>query len=120
MPTEDVVERGDTKITEIEVWTVVVPTIPGRVHSPEYGPAGWDRVPKHIIRLSTDDGIHGAGETGRGCSLESVQDGFARLRVKDPRQLSLQHVFTASAPTRAWGHSTRDWENLGGWPSGPA
>ena len=31
------------KITSINVWTVVVPTIPGRVHSPEYVPAtGWD------------------------------------------------------------------------------
>ena len=32
---------------------MVVPTIPGRVHSACYGPAGWDQVPKHIIRINT-------------------------------------------------------------------
>jgi L-alanine-DL-glutamate epimerase-like enolase superfamily enzyme len=31
------------KITSVDIWTVVVPTIPGRVHSPELVPrAGWD------------------------------------------------------------------------------
>ena len=37
------------KITSVDIWTVVVPTIPGRVHSPEWVPeTGWDQVPKHI------------------------------------------------------------------------
>ncbi|MBA7648293.1 hypothetical protein ES703_56078 [subsurface metagenome] len=30
-----------------------MPTIPGRVHSACYCPAGWDQVPKHIIRINT-------------------------------------------------------------------
>ena len=48
-------------ITGFEVWTVVVPTIPGRVHSQAFGQAGWDEVPKHIVRVNTDDGISGLG-----------------------------------------------------------
>ena len=50
------------KITSIDIITVIVPTIPGRVHSASFGPAGWDQVPKHIIRLNTDEGIYGLGE----------------------------------------------------------
>ena len=59
------------KITSVDIWTVVVPTIPGRVHSPEYeGKAGWDEVPKHIIRVDTDTEYYGLGETGRGLRCE--------------------------------------------------
>ena len=55
------------KITSIDVWTVVVPTIPGRVHSPEWvAKTGWDQVPKHILRLNTSTELTGIGETGRG------------------------------------------------------
>ena len=59
------------KITHTDIWTVVVPTIPGTVHSDV--PAGWDQVPKHIVRVHTDDGLVGIGETGRGCPLDEVQ-----------------------------------------------
>ena len=58
------------KIASIDIMTVVVPTIPGRVHSASFGPAGWDQVPKHIIRLNTDEGIYGLGETSRGTPEE--------------------------------------------------
>ncbi len=108
------------KITHAEVWTVVVPTIPGRVHSEEHGAAGWDEVPKHIIRLNTDDGIHGLGETNRGCPLDQVQDGARKLEGRDPLKLSLQHVFTDAATRRRGGTGTRDWEGMGGWQTGPA
>jgi len=107
-------------ITDIDIWTVVVPTIPGRVHSECFGPAGWDRVPKHIVRVHSDEGICGLGETRRGCSLDEVKDGFRRLKGKNPLRLSLQHVFTPAAPHREPGQGTRAWENLSGWPGGPA
>ncbi len=108
------------KITDVEVWTVVVPTIPGRVHSPEFGPAGWDLVPKHIIRVNTDGGICGLGETNRGCPLEGVHEGARRLEGRDPLKLSLQHVFTEAALHRPATQGTRNWESLGGWQTGPA
>jgi len=80
------------KITSVDIWTVVVPTIPGRVHSACYGPAGWDEVPKHIIRLHTDEGLFGLGETGRGVPLDAVQQMAARVEGLDPREMVLQHL----------------------------
>ena len=59
------------KIVAVDVWTVIVPTIEGRVHSPEIVPeTGWDRVPKHLIRLRTDCELVGIGETGRGEQIQ--------------------------------------------------
>jgi L-alanine-DL-glutamate epimerase-like enolase superfamily enzyme len=80
------------KITKTDIWTVVVPTIPGTVHSPEYGEAGWDKVPKHIIRINTDEGLCGIGETGRGVPKGSVEALAKDLEGKDPRNLLLQHL----------------------------
>ncbi len=107
-------------ITGFEIWTVVVPTIPGRVHSQAFGKTGWDEVPKHIVRVNTDEGISGLGETRRGCGLEEVQEGGRRLEGRDPLGLSLQHIFTDAAPHRPGSGTTRDWESLAGWQAGPA
>jgi|MDTC01.3.fsa_nt_gb muconate cycloisomerase len=82
------------KITSVDVWTVVVATIPGRVHSPEWVPeTGWDQVPKHILRLNTDTELHGIGETGRGVPLEQVQEGARVLLGCDPEVLCLRDVY---------------------------
>ena len=52
----------------------MVPTIPGRVHSPECVPeTGWDQMPRHIVRLNTDTELTGLGETGRGEAIEQVR-----------------------------------------------
>jgi muconate cycloisomerase len=80
------------KITSIDIWTVVVPTIPGRVQSAKFGPSGWDDVPKHIIRINTDEGVYGLGETGRGCPLENVQKMAAQIQGLDPRKMMLQQL----------------------------
>ena len=83
------------KITSVEIWTVVVPTIPGRVHSPECVPeTGWDQVPKHILRLNTDTELIGLGETGRGMSIEEVREGAGLLLGKDPEALTLQNIYS--------------------------
>ncbi len=108
------------KIITIDIWTVVVPTIPGRVHSEVFGPAGWDRVSKHIIRLHTDEGVFGLGETGRGTSIDAVHEGFQRLEGRDPLNLSLQNVFVDAAHHRGDASGTRDWEGLSGWGAGGA
>ena len=118
------------KIASIDIITVVVPTIPGRVHSASFGPAGWDEVPKHIIRLNTDDGIYGLGETSRGTPEGAIQQGFNQLKGRDPLKLSLQNVFIDAAMHRNTampfrdvvasedGGGTRDWESLNGWGTG--
>ncbi|MDE0961510.1 MAG: hypothetical protein OSB73_00140 [Candidatus Latescibacteria bacterium] len=83
------------KITSVEIWTVVVPTIPGRVHSPECVPeTGWDQVPKHILRLNTDTELIGLGEAGRGMSIEEVREGARLLLGKDPEALTLQNIYS--------------------------
>jgi muconate cycloisomerase len=82
------------KITAVDIWTVVVPTIPGRVHSPEWVPeTGWDQVPKHIIRLATDTEYYGLGETNRGLPIEDVRQGAAFLLGRDPEALTLQNIY---------------------------
>ena len=82
------------KMTSIDVWTVVVPTIPGRVNSPEWVPkVGWDEVPKHILRLNTDTGYYGLGETGRGIPIEDVRAGAGLVLGRDPETVTLQNIY---------------------------
>ncbi len=82
------------KITAIDLWTVVVPTIPGRVHSPEYVPeTGWDQVPKQIIRIATDTAYYGLGETHRGVTVDEVYQGAALLLGRNPETLILQDIY---------------------------
>ena len=84
------------RITGCDVWTVVVPARPGTVNSPEFGPATWDHVPKHIIRLKTDDGVYGLGETGRGCPRSAVESAAAHLVDRDPLAIPLQDISLAA------------------------
>ena len=82
------------KITAVECWTVVVPTIPGRVHSPELvSETGWDQVPKQIIRLVTDSELSGIGETHRGVMREEVCQGAALLLGRNPEKIILQDIY---------------------------
>lgn len=82
------------KISAVERWTVVVPTIPGRVHSLELvAETGWDQVPKQIIRLVTDGGLYGIGETHRGVTPEEVRQGAALLLGRNPEELILQDMY---------------------------
>ena len=82
------------KINAIDVWTVVVPTIPGRVHSAEWVPeTSWDQVPKHIVRLRTDSELVGLGETGRGVPIGEVRAGGSLLLGKDPEIVALQDIY---------------------------
>lgn len=86
------------KITSVAVWTVVVPTIPGRVHSPEYeSETHWDQVPKHLIRVDTDTEYYGLGETGRGLPIEQVREGAQKLIGRDPETIILQDIFVLRA-----------------------
>jgi len=71
-------------ITQIDIWTVVVPVFPEAVHSEEYGGyPDWARVPKQIIRIHTDEGLTGIGETGRGQSKEAVSQAAEQLKNRD-------------------------------------
>ena len=92
-------------ITSIDIWTVVVPTIPGRVHSPEWvAETGWDQVPKHIIRLKTDSELVGIGETGRGVELGEVQKGARLLVGTSPDRICLRDIFAVAEDRVLDGH----------------
>ena len=42
------------RITEVDIWTVVVPVHPEAVHSEQYGGyPDWAKVPKQIILVGT-------------------------------------------------------------------
>lgn len=101
------------RITDVDIWTVVVPSRPGTVNSPEFGAAGWDQVPKHIIRVRTDDGVYGLGETGRGCPRAAVEAAAARLVDQDPLRISLQELPLLAARPQP-GRPGRDYEGLHG------
>jgi muconate cycloisomerase len=89
------------RVTDCDIWTVVVPARPGAVNSPEFGPATWDQVPKHLIRLRTGDGVYGLGETGRGCPRAAVESAAAQLVGKDPLAIPLQELPLAPATPEA-------------------
>jgi muconate cycloisomerase len=107
------------KITATDIWTVVVPTIEGRVQSAKFGPSGWDTMSKHIIRIHTDEGVYGLGETGRGCPLENVQKMAAQIKGLDPRRMILQQLpASTSLDAKPTDHfdPNRWWETSEGGP----
>ena len=107
------------KITEIDVWTVVVPVFPEAVHSEEYGGyPDWARVPKQIIRMHTDEGITGIGETGRGQLTEAVAQAGGTVKGQgcDEDVFAERLSFRALKPNP---ESPEDWEiDPGPYPTG--
>ena len=80
------------RITDVDIWTVVVPVLPGRVNSPAFGTPTWPQMPKQILRVRTDDGHYGLGETARGCPRAAVEAGAEALVGLDPLRLPLQEL----------------------------
>lgn len=83
------------RIAEIDVWKVVVPVLPNTVSSPENPDAvldGFDRIAKYIIRLRSDDGRVGVGETTRGASRAHVDACAAALHGVDLERLGLMQL----------------------------
>ena len=110
------------KITRIEKWKVVVPMRPDSINSPEYTSEDdelstfW-KVPKHIIRIHTSDsGIVGIGETGRGCPASDVDRAIAALVGKEVESIDLhRHEVTKerhSFPLRSLNSSSMHTRNM--------
>lgn len=78
----------DLKIKRLETTTVAVPFVSEmEVLNDHLG-----RVPKVIIRVHTDDGIVGIGETYRGISEEAVRQQFPKIIGSDPLDMNLQEL----------------------------
>jgi muconate cycloisomerase len=80
-------------------------------------------VPKHIIRINTDEGVSGIGETGRGTPLEDVQAMAAAIQGMDPRRMALQQlpaIMGTLDDGPALSSHNRWWENASAGPTGRA
>lgn len=80
------------QITGIESFKVRVPAKHGVVNSPQWGPPVFDQVPKFILRISTDEGIVGLGETARGVPQDVVDQGISSLLGEDPMEMNLREL----------------------------
>ncbi len=94
------------KIKRIDLDWVVVPAKPDTVNSPEMdhalhmlsygGKKGWtlqfDRIPKAIVQLHTDDGIVGLGECYRGLPVELLKQTAQGLLDQEALSLNAQDL----------------------------
>lgn len=80
------------QITHINHYVVVVPMQPGTVHSPQWGKPEFDEVPKFILKVHTDEGIVGIGETYRGVTRAEVQACADTLMGVNPLRLPLSNL----------------------------
>src|SRR5262245_66207111 len=80
------------RIVETELIPVVVPTRPDAVNSAEWGQDGWGDMEHILIRVRTDEGIVGLGETQRGVSRDATRAAAESLRGLDPLALCLQDI----------------------------
>lgn len=74
------------QITKVDLFKVVVPMQPDIISSPELGPDGlteFPSIPKFMIKIQTDSGITGIGETSRGLAAADVQRSADSLRGKN-------------------------------------
>ena len=83
------------KITRIELFKVVVPMQPDINSSPEMSGddlANFPKTPKHVLKLYTDSGIAGIGETSRGMREENLRKNVDYLVGKNILDLNLTNL----------------------------
>jgi muconate cycloisomerase len=83
------------RITRIELFEVVVPMQPDIINSPEFGPDGLTEFPslsKFIVKVHTDSGIVGIGETNRDLKEVSVRRNVDALTGKNVLDLNLSNL----------------------------
>jgi muconate cycloisomerase len=82
-------------IAKVELFKVVVPMQDDIISSPELGPDAlteFPSIPKFIVKLHTDSGIVGIGETGRGLEDAPVKRNAASLEGKKIFDLNLSRL----------------------------
>lgn len=114
--------RGERlQITRIELFRVAVPMQEDIINSPEFGPDGlteFPGIPKFILKVHTDSGIVGIGETSRGLKEEPLRRNIEFLTGKNILDLNLTRL---GLPTSAGysGFETALYDAVGkavGWP----
>lgn len=83
------------KITKIELFKVVVPMQDDIINSPEFGPDAlteFPSIPKFMLKVHTDSGIVGIGETERGLKDDVVHRNADFLTGKNILDLNLTRL----------------------------
>jgi L-alanine-DL-glutamate epimerase-like enolase superfamily enzyme len=80
-------------ITKVETTTVVVPMKPDSTTDPETSEsARFDLVPKVILKVHTDSGITGIGESGRGENQAAIRRNADYLQGKSALDFDLARL----------------------------
>lgn len=80
-------------VTRVELFSVVVPMKPDSTTDPETAESSrFDLVPKIVMKVHTDSGIVGIGETGRGEDYAAVERNAAFLRGKNLLDFNLTRL----------------------------
>ncbi len=80
------------RITKAELFQVVVPMQPDIINSPEFNPDALSEFPgisKFILKIHTDSGIVGIGETYRGLKEPAIRRNVQFLAGKNVLELNL-------------------------------
>jgi muconate cycloisomerase len=83
------------QITKVELFKVAVPMQEDIINSPEFGPDGlteFPSIPKFIVKLHTDSGVVGIGETSRGLKDDAVRKNADFLGGKNLFDLNLTRL----------------------------
>ena len=83
------------KITKVDVFQVVVPIQDDIINSPEFDPDGlseFPKGPKVIIKLHTDSGLFGVGETSRNVPKEGALENAQHLEGRNALDLNLPRL----------------------------
>jgi L-alanine-DL-glutamate epimerase-like enolase superfamily enzyme len=83
------------RITKVELFRVAVPMQPDIINSPEFGPDGlteFPSIPKFILKVHTDAGVIGIGETSRGLQESAVRRSAQFLEGKNILELNLTRL----------------------------
>lgn len=83
------------RITRVELFRVVVPMQPDIINSPEFGADAlteFPSIPKFIVKIYTDAGIVGIGETSRGLPEAPVRRNAQFLEGKNILDLNLTRL----------------------------
>ena len=94
-----------TTIEQIKATQVVVPAKEGHVDRPAFGPSIFDKGPKWIIEIRTNDGLTGYGETPRHIALGEVQWAAQQVLGKPLRELTWRRPVAPNLPAHdMFGH----------------
>jgi muconate cycloisomerase len=74
------------------MYEVVVPARAGAVNTEDYGPIIWDRKPKWIIQVQTDEGITGYGESKIDTPRQAIEHAIHQLAGVDLMEACLQQL----------------------------